>query len=496
MAVRIYNTLTGKKQVFKPVQPGQVKMYVCGVTVYDYCHLGHARSAIVFDMMRRYLAHKGYRVKYVRNFTDVDDKIINRAMQEGKGWQEVARKYTDEYYYDMKLLGVNKANIEPKATEHIPEMVRIIQTLVQKTMAYEIGGNVYFRVAKFPGYGKLSKRRLDEMLAGARVEVDERKENPLDFALWKGSKPGEPTWESPWGPGRPGWHIECSAMAIRHLGKTIDIHGGGKDLMFPHHENEIAQSEGYTDKEFVHYWIHNGFVTIDQEKMSKSLGNFFTIREIFQKSGYPQAMVAEILRYFLLATHYRSPIDFSDKSMELSKSAIDNFYILFEKLGESKDTKNSGRDAKLSKSLKAFVSAFEKAMEDDFNTAGAIAALQKLRNEVNQALNRGISDKAAQEARTIFISYAKILGLLQLPLKDWRFHLVVTPEPATAVVSTGAPQVLTTGLTDERVAQLVKERNEARRRTDWARADAIRKQLAEAGITLEDRPDGTTRVRR
>lgn len=467
-------------------------MYVCGVTVYDYCHLGHARSAIVFDMMRRYLAHKGYRVKYVRNFTDVDDKIINRALQEGKGWQEVARKYTDEYYYDMKLLGVNKANIEPKATEHIPEMVRIIQTLVQKAMAYEIGGNVYFRVAKFPGYGKLSKRRLDEMLAGARVEVDERKENPLDFALWKGSKPGEPTWESSWGPGRPGWHIECSAMAIRHLGKTIDIHGGGKDLMFPHHENEIAQSEGYTDKEFVHYWIHNGFVTIDQEKMSKSLGNFFTIREIFEKSGYTQAMTAEVLRYFLLSTHYCSPIDFSDQSLELAKAALNNFYLLFQKLDECKSRTGKG-DEPLAKYLNAFHVVFEKAMDDDFNTAKAIAQLQKLRAQVNQALTRGLSKKSATTAKRTLLDYGRVFGFLQIQdSSQWSTVRAKGQASGTAQVR-AIGQVI---IGDETVARLIRERQEARKQRDWARSDAIRQQLAEAGITLEDRPDGTTRVRR
>jgi cysteinyl-tRNA synthetase len=492
--LRIYNTLTGKKEAFKPIRPGQVRMYVCGVTVYDYCHLGHARSAVVFDMMRRYFIYKGYRVKYVRNFTDVDDKIINRANQEGKGWQEVAEKYTREYYHDMNLLGVQPANIEPKATEHITEMIRIIQGLLKKEMAYIVEGNVYFRVARFSGYGRLSKRKLDEMLAGARVEVDERKENPLDFALWKASKPGEPAWESPWGPGRPGWHIECSAMSIRHLGSPFDIHGGGKDLIFPHHENEIAQSEGYTGKKFSRYWVHNGFVTIDQEKMSKSLGNFFTIREIFQKSSYSQAITAEVLRYFLLSTHYRNPIDFSDQSLKLAKSALDNFNILFQKLEECKDKKGKG-DAQLSKDLKTFPTAFEKAMDDDFNTAGAIAQLQKLRNQVNRVLNRGLSKKAAQIALKTFHEYGKILGLLQISREQWRVQVIKLASIPSAE-SFGLPNVSQINLDDETVAKLVAERNEARQKKDWARADTIRKQLAEAGITLEDRPDGSTRIRR
>ncbi len=492
--LRIYNTLTGRKETFKPLRPGQVRMYVCGVTVYDYCHLGHARSAIVFDMMRRYFIYKGYRVKYVRNFTDVDDKIINRANQEGKGWQEVAQKYTQEYYHDMDLLGVRPANVEPKATEHISEMIRIIQGLLKKEMAYVMEGDVYFRVARFSGYGRLSKRKLDEMLAGARVEVDERKENPLDFALWKASKPGEPAWESPWGPGRPGWHIECSAMSIRHLGSPFDIHGGGKDLIFPHHENEIAQSEGYTGKLFSRYWIHNGFVTIDQEKMSKSLGNFFTIREIFQKSIYSQTITAEVLSYFLLSTHYRSPIDFSDQGLKLAKSALDNFYILFQKLEECKDKKGRG-DAQLAKDLKTFPTAFEKAMDDDFNTAGAIAQLQKLRTQVNRALDLGLSAKAASKAKETILKYGAVLALLQVPLKEWKRRHVLVAEPGQYQL-TGAPAKLSVDLNDEAVNKLVAERNEARERKNWARADAIRKQLAEAGITLEDRPDGTTRVRR
>ena len=495
---RIYNTLTGKKEAFKPIRPGQVRMYVCGITVYDYCHLGHARSAIVFDMIRRYFSYKGYRVKYVRNFTDVDDKIINRANQEDKDWQEMAQKYTKEYSHDMDLLGVQPANVEPKATEHIFEMIRIIQGLLKKEMAYVVEGNVYFRVARFSGYGRLSKRKLDEMVAGARVEVDERKEDPLDFALWKASKPGEPIWESPWGPGRPGWHIECSAMSIQHLGSPFDIHGGGKDLIFPHHENEIAQSEGYTGKKFVRYWVHNGFVTIKQEKMSKSLGNFFTIREIFQKSGYPQAITAEVLRYFLLSTHYRSSIDFSDQSLALAKSALNNFYILFQKLEECKDKSGKG-DAQLSKGLKVFPTAFEKAMDDDFNTAGAIAQLQKLRNQVNRVLNRDPSKKAAQMALKTFREYGKILGVLQLRTSVWR-NVVVIPGSAIMRVDGAQPNVLiedaAAKLAKEMIARLVQERQEARQCKDWARADAIRKQLAESGITLEDRPDGSTRVRR
>jgi cysteinyl-tRNA synthetase len=313
--LKVYNTLSGKKEAFEPLVPGVIRMYVCGVTVYDECHLGHARSALVFDVVRRYLEHSGFSVTFVKNFTDVDDKIIKRANELGKPWQEITATYIDAYYRDMGRLGIKPATVEPKATEHMAEIVGLVRTLIQKGMAYQVNGDVYFQVDRYGAYGRLSKRKLDDMQAGARVEVDERKRHPMDFALWKSSKPGEPSWPSPWGPGRPGWHIECSAMAMKHLGETFDIHGGGMDLIFPHHENEIAQSCGATEKEFAHYWIHNGFVQINQEKMSKSLGNFFTIREIFEKSEWrPQEEITgEILRYFLLTNHYIFPIRRSER---------------------------------------------------------------------------------------------------------------------------------------------------------------------------------------
>ncbi|KPK43663.1 MAG: hypothetical protein AMK74_06460, partial [Nitrospira bacterium SM23_35] len=294
--MKIYNTLTGRKEEFIPLSVNEVKIYACGVTVYDYCHIGHARSAIVFDVMRKYFQHKGFQVTYVRNFTDIDDKIINRARQEGIPWDTVAQKYTDEYYADMDRLGVGRADIEPKATEYIGEIIAIVQKLIEEGFAYEIDGSVYYSVEAFPEYGKLSKRDKDEMVAGARIEIDERKRNPLDFALWKKSKADEPFWESPWGKGRPGWHIECTAMSMQHLGESFDIHGGGADLLFPHHENEIAQSEAATGKPFAKYWVHNGFITIDKEKMSKSLGNFFTIREVLDRFD------PEVVRFFLLST--------------------------------------------------------------------------------------------------------------------------------------------------------------------------------------------------
>ena len=333
--LRVHNTLTGSKEPFEPLVPGKVRMYVCGVTVYDYCHIGHARSALVFDVLRRYLEYSGFVVEFAKNFTDVDDKIIKRANEQGVSCEHVTTTYINAYYEDMEKLGVRRATLEPRATEHIADIVRLVDTLLAKGMAYRVDGDVYFQVDRYPAYGRLSKRNLDDLQAGARVDVDERKRHPMDFALWKGSRPGEPSWDSPWGPGRPGWHIECSAMAMRHLGETFDIHGGGMDLIFPHHENEIAQSCGATGKEFARYWVHNGFVQINQEKMSKSLGNFFTIREIFQKSEWSDTVTGEMLRYFLLSTHYRSPLDFSDQSLNEAKNALNGFYDLFERLNES-----------------------------------------------------------------------------------------------------------------------------------------------------------------
>ena len=320
MALRIYNTLTGKKEDFVPLHENRVGLYVCGVTVYDLCHIGHGRSAVVFDTIYRYLRYRGYEVTYVRNFTDIDDKIIKRANDEGVDFKAIAEKYIEEFNIDMGRLGLEKPSVEPKATEHIPEMIQLISILVEKGFAYQRNGDVFFSVERFKDYGKLSKRNLDEMQAGARVEIDEKKENPLDFALWKASKPGEPSWESPWGKGRPGWHIECSVMSQKYLGETFDIHGGGKDLIFPHHENEIAQSEAATGKPFVRYWIHNGFVNINKEKMSKSLGNILTLKEIF-KDWHP-----EVIRLFLLSHHYRSPLDYSVDSLSEAKAGLDRFY--------------------------------------------------------------------------------------------------------------------------------------------------------------------------
>jgi len=393
----------------------------------------------------------------------------------------------------MARLGVRSADDEPRATKYIPEMIRLIRSLTQKGYAYAIDGDVYYRVKRFKDYGKLSKRNTDELLAGARVEVDERKEDPLDFALWKASKPGEPAWDSPWGAGRPGWHIECSAMSMKLLGKSFEIHGGGKDLIFPHHENEIAQSEGSTGKKFARHWVHNGFVNVNREKMSKSLGNFFTIQEIFEKSPWPEARTAEVLRYFLVSTHYRSPIDFSDDALNAAKAALDNFYILFDELTKCKGTQGRG-DLRAAEGCKLLATAFEKAMNNDFNTPGAIAQLQKLCNQINRAMNHGLSKKTAGLTLKTFREYGKILGLFQLTGNEWNSIKM----PLTGVIATATPGNVTPkiDLSGEAVLKLVEERNEARRQKNWARADEIRRQLTDLGVILEDRPDGTTRVRR
>jgi cysteinyl-tRNA synthetase len=481
--LKIYNTLTGRKEEFMPLTAGAVKMYVCGVTVYDECHLGHARSALVFETIRRYLAHSGLTVTFVKNFTDVDDKIINRANELKIPWQAVTARYIDAYYRDMGRLGIQPATVEPKATEHMAEIVALVETLIRKGVAYQVDGDVYFEVGKYGAYGRLSKRKLDDMQAGARVEVDERKRHPMDFALWKGAKPGEPAWDSSWGKGRPGWHIECSAMSMKHLGETFDIHGGGADLIFPHHENEIAQSCAATGKEFARYWLHNGFVQINQEKMSKSLGNFFTIREIFEKWGYREAVTGEVLRYFLLSTHYRSPLDFSDQGLSESKRALDGFYGLFQRLEEASQASGSG-DARVPALVEPLGAAIRQVMDDDFNTPAAVAVLQRLRTDANKVAEAGLSRQAGVNVREVFRSAGQVFGLFQLPAKDWEFH-----DLGIKLKTAGT-------LSDDAIERFITERSEAKKRRDFARADEIRQTLAAQGITLEDRPDGTTRWKR
>ena len=485
--LRVHNTLTGSKEPFEPLVPGKVRMYVCGVTVYDYCHIGHARSALVFDVLRRYLEYSGFVVEFAKNFTDVDDKIIKRANEQGVSCEHVTTTYINAYYEDMEKLGVRRATLEPRATEHIADIVRLVDTLLAKGMAYRVDGDVYFQVDRYPVYGRLSKRNVDDLQAGARVDVDERKRHPMDFALWKGSKPGEPSWDSPWGPGRPGWHIECSAMAMRHLGETFDIHGGGMDLIFPHHENEIAQSCGATGKEFARYWVHNGFVQINQEKMSKSLGNFFTIREIFQKSEWSDTVTGEMLRYFLLSTHYRRPLDFSDQSMNKAKNALNGFYDLFERLNESAPA-HGAADQQMQESTMRARAAFVAAMDDDLNTPNAVAALQTLRGEANKALEVGLSGEMRRVVRQEFRALGIVLGLLQTD--TWRF------KSQRQQPSSGGAEASTDTLSDEDIADKLAARLAAKRSKNYQLADQLRAELASHGITIEDRPDGTSRWKR
>ncbi len=489
MPLRIYNSLTKKKEEFVPLREGKISMYVCGVTVYDRCHIGHARAAVVFDMIYRFLGHLGFHVTYVRNYTDVDDKIINRANQEGVSCQEIAERYITEYEEDMKSLGVRSPTHEPRATENISQIIELVQKLLDKGYAYPVNGDVYFAVEKFPSYGKLSGRNLEEMRAGARVEVDERKNNPLDFALWKSSKPGEPAWESPWGQGRPGWHIECSAMSQRFLGESFDIHGGGKDLIFPHHENEIAQSEAATGKPFVRFWVHNGFVNIEQEKMSKSLGNIRAIREIL-KDYHPEA-----LRLFLLSNHYRSPLDFSLQNMAEARANLDRFYSALlgieEVLSKGKEDPSiktsslKGSAKELQEKISLVKDKFGEAMEDDFNTALALGYLHELTRVINRVLGEKSfrKDPSAPSllrmGKECLLGHGNILGLFQEP-------------PAEYFAGQRRRFLEAKGIGEEEIRTLIAEREEARKGKDFARADDIRSRALARGIALEDGPQGTT----
>ena len=489
MSLRIYNSLTRRKEEFIPLQEGKVKMYVCGVTVYDRCHIGHARAAVVFDVIYRFFRRLGYQVTYVRNYTDVDDKIIKRANQEGVPSQVIAERYIQEYEQDMQALGMEKPTYEPRATENIPQIITLVQRLLDKGFAYGVEGDVYFSVEKFSSYGKLSGRDLEEMRAGARVEVDVRKINPLDFALWKSSKPGEPQWDSPWGKGRPGWHIECSAMSQRFLGESFDIHGGGKDLIFPHHENEIAQSEAATGKSFVRYWVHNGFVNISHEKMSKSLGNILAIRDLLQ-DYHPEA-----LRLFLLSSHYRSPVDFSLQNMAEARASLDRFYSALlgieEFLSGQKEIpslnpeKLSGAAKEVYQKVSTVQEDFLEAMKDDFNTALALGYLHDLTRMLNRVLaDKGFRKDPAAPAllnwgRGNLLEPGKILGLFR-------------EAPAEYFVGQRREYLQRKGLREEVVQDLIAQREAARKSKDWARADEIRTQAASMGIILEDGPKGTT----
>ncbi|GAB4294222.1 MAG: cysteine--tRNA ligase [Desulfuromonadia bacterium] len=481
MGLRLYNTLTGKKEDFVPLVPGKVGMYVCGVTVYDHCHIGHARANVVFDMIYRYLLFSGYDVTYVRNYTDIDDKIINRANEQGISWKELAERFIGEFDRDMAALGLRLPTHQPKATDHITDIIQIVSRLVEKGYAYPTpGGDVYFRVSRFPFYLRLSKRTMDEMQAGARVEVDDRKENPMDFALWKGSKPGEPSWDSPWGSGRPGWHIECSAMSMRYLGETFDIHGGGKDLVFPHHENEIAQSESASDKPFVRYWLHNGFVNINSEKMSKSLGNFFTIKEVL--STYD----AEVLRFFLLSAHYRSPIDFCDQSLADAEAGLSRIYEALLQVEEAlvRGEGPAGGEAfdDLTSKCDQLMDRFREAMDDDFNTALSLAHIFDLVRSINRYLaetggsgSHPLLRRVQEAVRTI----GDVLGVMTSPPRE--FIQRIKEQKSRSIP-----------LPVEEIERLIAERAEARKRRDFTRSDEIRDHLLSHGIALLDSPQGTT----
>lgn len=478
MALTLYNSAKRNKETFQPLEDGKVGMYVCGVTVYDLCHIGHARSAIVFDVLSRYLRARGFEVTYVRNFTDVDDKIIDRANQLGKDTGELAQEFIDAFYQDMDDLGVLKADKEPRATEHIEGMIDMIKTLVEKGFAYVEGTDVFYSVEALRSYGSLSGRRLEDMQAGSRIAVDERKHHPMDFVLWKAAKPGEPQWPSPWGDGRPGWHMECSVMSNHFLGATFDIHGGGKDLLFPHHENERAQSIAANGGEFARYWVHNGFVTVESEKMSKSLGNFLTIRDALAMY-HP-----EVLRLFLLSKHYRSPLDFSKNVVHDFQSGIIRIYRTLQRLEESLGAydppEDSGKQGFLQgEPENAFLKQFVKIMDDDLNTAGAIGLVFDKVKQINRLLDAEPGKQALaelKEDRRHLYSAAHVLGLLT---RD--------PETFFEEISRSADRV-----DADEIERMIAERTRARAEKDWARADAVRDRLKEMGVILEDGPQGTS----
>lgn len=461
--MKLYNSLTRKKEELVPLEPGVVKIYACGPTVYNYIHIGNARPICVFDILRRYLEYRGMKVEFVQNFTDIDDKIIKRANEEGTDYLTVSRKYIEEYKKDAEGLNVREATIHPKATENIDEIIRIVSHLVENGHAYAAeNGDVYFRTKSFPEYGKLSHQPLEELEAGARIGVGELKEDPMDFALWKAAKPGEPMWDSPWSKGRPGWHIECSAMAGRYLGKTIDIHCGGQDLIFPHHENEIAQSECCNGVPFANFWLHNGYINIDNRKMSKSLGNFFTVREVAEKFGY------EPIRYLMVASHYRSPINYSVEVIEQCRAALDRLYTCRDNLSfvleNAQGTLKEG-EKEVADRLEGFQRKFIEVMDDDLNTADAIAVLFDLTREINSNISTATqpSKELAEKAMKLFREFADVLGLLYAQRKD---------------------------SIDDEIEALIQKRTEARKNKDWATADQIRDELKARHIVLEDTPQG------
>lgn len=459
--MRIYNSLSQQKEEFVPISENEVKIYVCGPTVYNFFHLGNARPFVVFDTLRRYLEYIGYKVNFVQNFTDVDDKIINRAKEEGLTAPEISEKYIAEYFKDTKALNIHPATTHPRVSENIQQIIEFISTLIEKGYAYQVDGDVYYSPTKFDGYGKLSKQNIDELRAGARIMVEEKKREPLDFALWKARKEeGEIAWESPWGMGRPGWHIECSAMSKRYLGSTLDIHAGGQDLKFPHHENEIAQSEACNGVEFAKYWMHNGYITINKEKMSKSLGNFFTVREILERYD------GEAIRFFLLSGHYRSPIDFNDGLMDMAKASLgrlENARDNLKFLAETQEGNTTEAEKYALNDFEKFRVKFKDAMDDDLNTADAIAAIFELVTEINKDVKDGCSKEMAEKSLGILLELTGVLGLLETEKDE---------------------------SVDDEISKLVEERQQARAEKNFQRADEIRDMLKERGITLKDTPQG------
>jgi len=458
--MQLYNTLTKKKEEFIPLHPGEVRIYACGPTVYNYFHIGNARPFIIFDTLRRYLEYKGYTVKFVQNFTDIDDKMIRRANEEGIMVKELADRFIEEFFKDADALGIKRATVHPKATEHIGEIIDLIKRLEEKGLAYQLDGDVYFDTQAFEGYGKLSGQSLEDLEMGARIDVNEGKRHPMDFALWKAQKPGEPAWESPWGYGRPGWHIECSAMSMKYLGETIDIHAGGQDLTFPHHENEIAQSEGATGKPFVRYWLHNGYINVDNQKMSKSLGNFFTVREISEEFNL------EVVRLFMISAHYRNPINFSRELLEQSEAALERLYNaknnLEYLLRETQEGEPNEEEQSFRNKLLELKEQFIAAMDDDINTAGAVGVLFDLVREANSFLNPQRSRGMVQYTYDLLMELAGILGILQ--------------KQSTEL--------------DKEIEALIELRQQARKEKNWALADKIRDDLKAQGILLEDTPQG------
>ena len=461
--MQIYNSMTRKKETFQPIHEGKVGIYACGPTVYNYFHIGNARPFITFDVLRRQLEREGYEVTFVQNFTDIDDKMIRRANEEGITVKELADRFINEYYKDAKALGIRPATVHPKATEHIPEIISLIKKLIENGHAYASpSGDVYYRVSAFPGYGKLSGQNADDRENGAseRLNVDTDKESPEDFALWKAQKPGEPAWDSPWGKGRPGWHIECSAMSMKYLGETFDIHCGGKDLLFPHHENEIAQSEGATGKKYVNYWMHNGFINVDNQKMSKSLNNFFTVRDIAKEYDL------EAVRLFMLSAHYRSPINFSRDQIDSANASLNRLYTarnsLIFQLENGEDRPLNEKEKEFIERLKGYEKRFDDAMDDDMNTADALGAVFELVKDANVTVVQGASREAAKAALTSLESICDVLGILSKKEED------LPPE----------------------IAELVNERAEARKNKDWARSDELRNKIIQAGYILEDTKQG------